>query len=72
MIRPTPSTRTEKQLISIVLEAIKNKKLGIFIIAYNAEKHLEESIRRIPDFVWTLDVTLLVEGVGLIIRNILG
>lgn len=28
------------------------KQIGIFVIAYNAESHIEETLRRIPDDIW--------------------
>lgn len=28
------------------------KRIGIFVIAYNAESHIEETLRRIPEEIW--------------------
>ncbi len=43
-----------------VLEILKNKKIAIFIVAYNAEKHIKRTIERIPeDIVNNLEIFVI-------------
>ena len=43
------------------------KRLGVFVISYNAEKLIQDTLRRIPDDVWReVEVVYVVDDRGIV------
>ncbi len=45
---------------NITSNAVGQKRIGVFVIAYNAESHIAETLRRIPDDIWDIIDTVYV------------
>jgi glycosyltransferase involved in cell wall biosynthesis len=47
---PTPRTYPE-EIINLASQTLRENRVAIFIVCYNAEKHIETVLGRIPDWV---------------------